>query len=104
MEKSSEQSQARGQNLEGKGAGNDQWNVRTCFKCNEKGHIASQCGKNRENREFLPQKVNLSKPKAVYCVQQKQVNTPGEESVSMATHQMIIWNLISLLPRLDIAI
>ena len=69
----------------GKGAGNDQWNVRTCFNCNENGHIASQCGKNRENREFLPQKVNLSKPKAVYCVQQGQDNTQGEESVPMAT-------------------
>ena len=88
MGKASELSQARGQHLEGKvgkGAGNDHWNVRTCFKCHEKGHIASQCGKNREDREFLPQKVNLNKPKAIYCVQQRQVNTTGEESVSMAT-------------------
>ena len=47
----------------------------------ERPHF-NQCGK---NREFGPQKGNLSKPKAVYCVQQEQVNPPREESVAMAT-------------------
>ena len=43
--------QIRNQNLEGKGVKssvNDQMNFRICFRCGEKGHISTQCGKNRD--------------------------------------------------------
>ena len=83
--KPSDPNQTRNQNLEGKGvksSGSDQLNFRTCFRCGEKGHISTQCGK---NREVGPQKGNSPRPKAVYCVQQEQVNTQREELGTMAT-------------------
>ena len=85
--KPSEQGQAKSQILEGKDkvAGKSSWSDKICFNCHEKGHIASQCHKTKENKEILPQKMNLNKAKSVYCIQNDQIASPREEPVVMET-------------------
>ena len=83
--KPSEQGQAKSQILEGKEklerfAGKSSWGEKICFNCQERGHISSQCLKTKQNKETLPQKVNLKEAKSVYCIQNSQMTPPSEDT------------------------